>query len=204
MKKNGFTRTNFVKQNLRGFTLVEILVVIGITAIVGTILVVIFTNTLRGSNKAQILAVIKQNGQSVLENMDKTIRNAYNVVCPASGSGNTLVVEKNGEYTRYRIALSANSYIPLSCYTNGCIVWEKSTTLPSCDPADPMFSANILTDTNAQTGVKINSGSFYVNRPAGFKAAVTINFILSPGVNASSIITSQIDPVVFQTTIGLR
>lgn len=198
----------------RGFTLAEILVVIAITAIVGTILVLIFTNTLRGSAKAQILSAIKQNGQAVLENMDKTIRNADDVVCVSSNPPNTLVVVRDGVYTRYRIALSSDNAgsAPSACVgrlgigKNGCIVWDNPTSQGTpqgmCD--DPMPSADILTDTDTKTGVSIVSGSFSSSKPAGYNAAVTVEFKLKPGAGAPAVITGQIDPVAFRTTIELR
>lgn len=210
----------------KGFTLAEILVVMAITAIVGTILVVIFTNTLRGSNKAQILAVIKQNGQAVLENMDKTIRDADYVLC---GDGNTEVVVKDSVYTRYRFIAPgsatrcgtangciAQDYPKRQADANGELETEAYFSHIVCDQNDPMprlagETFNILTDTNTQTGVSVECPTancsapvFTRNRSEGYKDQVTVKFNMKPGVNAPSIIISQIDPVVFQTTIGLR
>lgn len=192
----------------KGFTLVEILVVMAIVAIAGLILVTIFTNTLRGSNKSQILAVIKQNGQSVLEQMDKTVRNADNVVCVSNDNPSTsLVIVKNGIYTRFRFIIKTST-------TNGSIQQDNPTqssseTLPQfitrvCQYTDPMVSANILTDTNSQTGVSINSGFFAPSPLPGYKTAVTTYFKLWAGTEAPSAIAGQIDPVEFKTTIGLR
>lgn len=207
----------------KGFTLVEILVVISVLSIVGVIILTIFTRTLKGNNKAQILAAIKQNGQAVLENMDKTIRNSGNLLCPTIDSSNTLVVEKDGLYTRYRIALAGapdGDKVPPSCSLNGCIVSdnpakqidlatnELETDLAfinrACSSTDFMTSANILTDTNSQTGVLVKEGSFKSDKLAGFKDAVTINFKLGPGKDAPAAVAGQIDPVTFQTTIQLR
>ncbi len=216
---------------MKGFTLVEILVAIAIIAIIGTIMVAVFINTLRGSNKSQILASIKQNGQAVLENMDKTIRNSDDVICPTSGWSNTIVLLKNGIYTRYRIALSTDGIntAPDSCIKNpsdlkeknGCIVQDNPEKQPDpatgqqetdsvfirrvCFPSNPIISgANILTDTDAQSGASIYSGFFNSVKLSGYKAAVTINFILKPGAGAPTAIAGQIDPVTFQTTVQLR
>ena len=199
----------------RGFTLVEIVVVMAIVAIVGLMMLVIFTNTLRGSNKAQILAVIKQNGQAVLENMDKTIRGADNVVCPISGSSRTLVIVQNRIYTRYRIALPADSpdSAPSSCIgtgKNGCIIWENLTLQPAeavpqlCNSVNLMSSVLVLTDTNAQSGISIRSRAFSVSEEPGFKPAVTVSFVLGAAAELPPTISGQIDPVTFQTTVQLR
>lgn len=206
----------------KGFTLVEVLVVMAITIIVGVMLVVIFTNTLRGSNKAQILAVIKQNGQSVLDNIDKNIRNADNVVC-VSDDGTTMVVVKNGAYTRYRyIAPSAVSGLiqqdnPIKQDVMGTSPLRKETDTELinrvCLPTDPMTNASILTDTNTQTGVSmecINNNDctgkpiFAKNPSAGYKDQIIIQFNLKPGIGIPTAVSSQIDPVSFQTTIELR
>lgn len=210
-----------------GFTLAEMVVVMAITAIVGTILVLIFTNTLRGSNKAQVLAVIKQNGQSVLENMDKTIRGADDIICPTNPApSNTIVVVKDGLYTRYRVALSTDglSTAPAACLgigKNGCIARDnpvKGTDTDETFKNNICFSVNpmprditqpvqILTDTNTQSGVKVENGassSFSVSQSSGYKTNVAINFILSAGAGVPAAISDQIDPVSFQTTIGLR
>ena len=47
---------------MKGFTLIEMIVVVAVLIIMGAILSQIFSNTLRGSNKAQVLSSIKQNG----------------------------------------------------------------------------------------------------------------------------------------------
>lgn len=193
-----------MKNGSKGFTLAEILVVMAVVTILGIIIVTIFSNTLRGSNKSQLLAVIKQNGQSVLEQMDKVIRNSDNVICPKDfNPSNTLVVEQKGSYTRYRFTLKTGS-------SNGWI--EQDNPAPTGDIAaflntvctDPTSSSSLLTDINAKTGVSVVSGSFVRDRQSGFKDKVTVEFSLSPGVAAPQIIAGQIDPVKFQTTVVLR
>lgn len=195
-----------------GFTLAEILVVIAIIAILGAVIVAIFANTLRGSNKSQILSVIKQNGQSVLEDMDKTLRGADNVVCPQSGSSDTLVIVKNGIYTRYR-------FFPPSASTNGVIQQDNPVQPASGNNSDiklfkdnvcsdPMGTdspvVNTLTDINTLSGISVENGSFTRDKPAGFKDQITVKFDLRPGVSVPASISGQIDPVSFQTAIQLR
>lgn len=199
-----------------GFTLVELLVVVAVLSIAGILVLTIFTRSLRGSNKSQIISNIKQNGQSVLENMDKTIRNADNVVCASS---NNLVVVNRGTYTRYRfINPSPLSNPPV----NGFIQKdnpEKQNVADSnpprqetdpefvnrvCDSNNPMLQATALTDINTKTGVSVENGLFTRGRQAGSKDSVTIKFNLLPGVSAPAAIVGQIEPVSFQTTVQLR
>lgn len=206
-----------IKKN--GLTLIEMLVVIAVLSIVGVLLLTIFTSTLKGSNKSQVISAIKQNGQSVLENMDKTIRNADNVVCTSTPDALGLVVLKNGVYTRYRFIKPTTSPA-----TNGSIQQDspdktavglvdlttgKEYTDPAfknkvCSDLDPMISPVTLTDTNTKTGISVESGLFSHNPAAGFRDQVTVSFNLKPGVEAPQSITGQIDPVTFQTSIQLR
>lgn len=207
----------------KGFTLVEMLIVISILSVVGVLILTIFTRTLRGGNKSQIIGVIKQNGQSVLEVMDKTVRNADNLVCPVvigsatSASSQNLVVVKNGVYTRFRFinpvtSPAANGLIqqdnPAKQNVEGSNPLREETDSEFrdrvCQIIDTMPQAVILTDTNNQTGVSVESGLFTKDKSAGFKDQVIIKFNLNHGVEAPSAVAGQIEPVSFQTTVNLR
>jgi len=207
----------------KGFTLVEMLVVISILSVVGVLILTIFTNTLKGSNKSQIIGVIKQNGQSVLEQIDKTVRGADKVVCTSkalvtSVFHDTLVIVKNGVYTRYRFIVFTSS-------TNGLIQQDNPTKqivrgtgkeetdsvfkTSVCDtgslmPRTPGEQVTILSDTNPQTGVSVENYSFARDELDGFNDQVRIKFDLKPGVLVPQSIRDQIDIVTFQTTIQLR
>lgn len=195
-----------------GFTLVEMLVVMSVLSIVSVFILNIFTRTLRGSNKSQIISTIKQNGQSVLDAMDKTVRNADNIVCVSTPPVNLIVI-KNGIYTRYR-------FIPPSVTVNGFIQQDNpSKQIDSqtnkeetdsalvnriCASADPMLQPVALTDTKTQTGVSVANGLFVRDRSGGFRDQLTIKFDIGPPVGSPQAISGQIDSVSFQTTIQLR
>lgn len=166
-----------------GFTLVELLVVMSVLAIAGVFILNIFTSSLRGSNKSQILGVIKQNGQGVLDTMDKTVRDADNVVCPfflssadTTAFSNTLVTVKDGIYTRYRLLNIYNAKtaptIPYCGITTatGCFVKDNPAkqVVNGVQQTEPQFVDSIcqsgslmsnnvilLTDNNLQTGISV-------------------------------------------------
>lgn len=213
---------NQESSNSGAFTLVEILVVIGLIAIMGVVITEVFFRSLRGSNKAQMLSIIKQNGQTALDKMDKSIRNADNVICPPILSGPTsppsigLVIVKAGKYTRYRFVE------PTTTTVNGSIKQDTPTkqNFPGssppreetdsefinrvCNISDPMAQEDTITDDNTRTGVSVVDGSFRRNRQRGFKDIVSISFTLKPGVEAQGAIARGIDPVSFTTTVELR
>lgn len=196
----------------RGFTLMELLVSIAVLSVIGVIFLVVFSNSLRGGNKAQIVLAIKQNGQAVLETIDKTIREADNVICPVivspytSAQSTNLVIVKDGIYTRYRFEVISNE--------NGLIKQDNPVKQAEtdtgfinrvCSVNDLMSSqAIILTDTNSKTGVSISGGLFTRSKQTGFKDVVTIQFDVGPGAGVIAGTSFSVDPVNFKTTIQLR
>lgn len=207
--------------NSRAFTLVEMLVVIGVLSIAGVLILTIFSRSLQGGNKSKLIGIIKQNGQSVLEQVDKTVRNSDNVVCASSDS---LITVKNGVYTRYRFLAPNLSNPPIvNCRSsNGCLLQDNPTkgidVQTGKEETDPVFVNRVcsssdtmsqtqtitLTDTNPQTGVSTENFSFTRDKLAGSRDQVTIKFDLKPGVSAPQALRGQIDAITFQTTIGLR
>ena len=78
----------------RGFTLLELLLVIGIVAIVGVIAADIFVNVTRSYNKAEIITRVQRSGNSVLAQMSSEIRNSRGVISPSPGAtGSSLTIE---------------------------------------------------------------------------------------------------------------
>ena len=71
-----------------GFTLVEIMIVIGILGIIVVIGSGAFFSILRGSTKVRTLQLVKQNGDYAISVMERMIRNARNV----SGGGSSITI----------------------------------------------------------------------------------------------------------------
>lgn len=182
----------------KGFTLVEILVVIAILGIMGLVVTEIFIRNLRGNEKARILANIKQNGQVLLDKMDKIVRGADNIVCVPSSD--VLVVAREGVYTRYRF--KAESGVTTIVEDNP--VFSGNGPLSTfvgdiCSVNDyPGTSKTVLTDSR----VSIIDYRFSKDSPlAGYKDTVSIIFKLTPTALNEAVI---VDSVEFQTSIGLR
>ncbi|MDO8594704.1 MAG: type II secretion system protein [bacterium] len=82
--ERGFTRTNFSPENSRGFTLIEMLVAIGIFSIIMVISVGSLLSLIEANRKAQALKTVVNNLHFALENMSRNIRTGDTYHC---GSG---------------------------------------------------------------------------------------------------------------------
>lgn len=60
----------------KGYTLVELLTVIVVLIIAGTLIISIFVSSLRGTNKTNSITAVSENGRYALEQMSRSIRNA--------------------------------------------------------------------------------------------------------------------------------
>lgn len=194
-----------------GFTLAEVLVVIAVMAVIGTFLLAIFSSTLRGSNKSQILSSIKQNGQAVLEKIDKEVRRADNIIC-VSNDGSTLVIFKSKIYTRFR-------FIPPASSSNG-IIAQDNPVQPTDNQelflnnicSDPLVNPVVLTDNNPRSGVSVENAEkdgvkehvFEGDKPTGPQDQITIKFNLKAAVEVPPAIADSVGSVTFQTTVQCR
>ena len=216
-----------MKRN-NGFTLIELIVVIGTTAILGLIFTNTLTQTFRGQSKSTAINKVKQNGQSVLDTLSNSIRQAEKVVCVGTNSDNaqnpndTIVLYKQGIYSRFRFYPPPAR--PAGCPTdNGCIkrndftqddVVNITTDLCTDNTDHGINSVYILTDTDPVNGVSLkydDSGGvkkpiFIKDSRAGFNDQVTIHFLADVGVNAGQTYEAEVGNggILFDTTAQAR
>ncbi len=222
-----------LKKN-NGFTLIEALISLAIIGVIGFMMVDILTKSYRGSNKTQLVGNIKQNGQSALNIMDQTIRNADAFICagyfpqpsssPAPSTNTSIVTLKDDKYTRFSFVAEpspTSSPIPV----NGYIVQDDVTSLigttvgsdvidPAdqsmlkkylCDDSAGLLEPTYLTNTNPVSGVSLKRGSFSeINNPSG-KSAVIIDFGLNTAARSPGVFDKQVlNDILFSTTIQIR
>lgn len=187
----------FKKQ--KGFSLVEVVIAITILGVIGAYVGSILTTAFKGSNKSALLGDIKQNGQTALGLMDRTIRNSDKVICPyvTTQNSNYLIIStSDGKIVRFTISPQPSTYF------NGTIIGD----FPDVDtlllnPADicitlvntPPQNPTNLTDDNFNSGVSVRNGGFTVSKNPGFKDVVTVQFDLGPAVGK---------PVGYDASIG--
>lgn len=181
---------------LPAFTLIEFLVVLGILAVaVGSALLVL-SSVLRGTNQSNVTAEVKQNGQSVLDNLDSQIRNATEATDDDSGKYIRLV-RPNADPLSIKCFYDSE---PKS--QNG---WIGTAITDVLAPADSSYTP--LTNKNdLVSGVDINNCNFEVAASSlggASPAIVSISFEVSQARGAPSR-QDFVASVKFQTTISLR
>lgn len=170
---------NITQKNKKGFTLIEVLVVITILSIIMVFGITVISTVLNGGTKIALVSQIKQNGNYVTEVMSRYIRNATSISnAPACGNSLVLVQPDNSEVTF--------SLLPSDANNNNRIASNSA----------------ILTNSDIKNGVNVSSLNFTcdttVNPPV-----VTINFTLTQPLSAGSGVESQ-SSETFHTSVSLR
>lgn len=209
MKKNVSHRLVVGRIDKRfGFTLVELLVVIGIMAIIGGIATDLFVSIFKGANKANVINEVKQNGNLALDIMERSIRNAKTarIGGPDSFPDSQFLIlqDINDNYIQFHI-INPTPTPP----KNGKVTIATGVTLDA-DNKLPSSSEKEITNTDPIGGISILSGSFSVvcpTPPANSPAYVSIDFRAAQGQGAPSrqdYIIGGASGLTFQTTVSLR
>ncbi len=160
-----------------GYTLVELLAVIGILSVIGSIVVSVIFISLTGSKKTETVEVIRQNGDLTLSQMVKSIRFAKSLDTPANCVPSATV--------------SSVTFTPIA--SDGQITYScTGDTLAS-------NGASLLNTTSIRT----QSCSFVCTQSTLSSApTITIQFTLVPAVGGAFAETKAQLP--FQSSVTLR
>lgn len=160
-----------------GFTLIELLTVLAVLGVIGTIVIAVITITLRGTKKSDLLEVGRQNGETALSQIVKSIRYAQTLNDPTSCVGSTTVNAIT------ITSLSDNAQTTYACVNN---------TIAS-------NSASLI-DSNSLT---ISNCSFVCSQAtSGDPPTITITYTLTPKNTSSFFETNFTLP--FQTSVTMR
>ncbi len=161
----------------KGYTLVELLVVITILSVIGVIVVTVITISLRGSQKSDKLEIVRQGGDTAMSQMVRSIRYAKSLDSPAS------CVPATNVSSITITSLQDNGQTTYSCASNAI----ASNSAP-------------LVDTNA---VNVNACSFTCSQQrVSDPPTIQIQFSLSAKNESSFTETKAVIP--FQTSVTLR
>lgn len=93
----------------RGFSLIELLVVLFIFSILGVIVSRALALSLKGSGKSESVSVVKENIEYTASTMERLLRNAKNVVCTSSSQ--LEYTNENGVAGRFTCLGGSGGYI---------------------------------------------------------------------------------------------
>ncbi len=176
----------------KGFTLIEVLVVLGIMVFVSAIVSGIYFASLRTATKVNTLTVVRQNGDYAIAQIIKTVRFA---------SGFAGVSNNNITYTTDCTATGSNQYNFLRITTSTGI-----DTTYSCVGPGPA-----ITETTAASTVSlINTGTVVLSSCSFTCTQITVTAPPDIGLSfsLSSKTTSNLPEnnatIPFQTSVSLR
>ncbi len=181
MKNSKFKIQNSKLEN--GFTLVEMLAVMIVFIVVGSIMLSILVTSLRTSHKTDTLSQVRENGNYAMTQMAKTIRDARGILAPfpcvTPATVNTITI------------LNANQdQITYNC-----------TSPPSPTPATIASNSATILDT---TAVSLTSCSFTCTQPSVSELPIIqINFSLKQQ-STSTYVEQTVSTVSFQTSVVMR
>lgn len=81
--------------NRSGYTMIELLAVVAIIGLIGVSASQLFFTTIRGGNKAQVIADVKQEGDYVINKIERLVRNGTAI--SACGANNLQVEDVDGQ-----------------------------------------------------------------------------------------------------------
>ena len=163
--------------NQKGYTLFELLTVIGILSVVGALVVSIIFVSLRGAKKSDLIETLRQNGDTAMTQMVKQIRYAGSLTTPASCVPST----------------TTSSITITSLTSNAPTTFTCSTSTISSNSAS-------LMDTNS---VSVSSCSFTCTQSTlDDPPSINIQFTLIPKTQGTLVETKATIP--FQSSVTMR
>lgn len=170
----------------RGLTLIEILVSVGIIALVGIVISQGFFSIVRTNVKNELIKDVKENGDVALDVMTRMIRNSSSVTTTCSQSGTTTssitILNPNGLSSTFTCALDSG------------IARIASV---SASKTEYLTSRNVALGTNCT-----NALTFVCTSLANQKTSIKINFQLRQVGNSPDQFERVSD--VFQSTVITR
>lgn len=161
-----------MKELQKGFTLVEMLTVITLFVVIGTITMSILLTSFRTSSKTDIVTAIQNNGNYALTQMAKTLRNARGLVTPFPCTGGVTtsaitVLTPDDQQVTY----SCNYGSPASIASNGASLLDTSiVALVSCTFSCSQQSSSDLPTILINFSLQQQSTSSFAERIASASA----------------------------------
>lgn len=170
----------------KGFTLMEILISVGVLAIVATLLAQVLFTTAHVNKKAEIVTNVKQDGNFALDVIGRMVRSAKSIdVCSA---------------TVLQITNPNNGVTTFQCESDGTAA--RIASVSASHPTVYLTGGNITLSPTGSADCPGNSPAFSCAPPVGAKNQVTVSFTLGQlGVGGS---VYERGGASFKNTIRMR
>lgn len=173
---------------MQGYTLIELVVVIGLTAILLMTAVSLFFTTFQGGGKTASAEYVKQAGNSVVETMSFSLRNSLKLI-PASGQSSPCLANMSA----------------VAVQNQDMSTTEYSLASSKLRVIKPTGTQNLTPDDLTVTSFSITCTPVSYGQPSwnGAPPRVTINFTLQKGTNGVTA-ARDIVTIPFSTSVTLR
>jgi len=181
----------------KGYTVVELLAVMVILAIIGSVIVGIVSSTLRGAGKATSLNEIRQVGNNRLTGVSKMIEFARSFD-GISIDGLTYQDNCIVEFVVPSLAPTEYHYLKVTSFTNNQLIFSCSNDLGTNEPTFASNSASLIDTTTIDvTNCSFTCSQNYLTQPP----IIGIYFTLSKK-STGSVIGSAL--ISFETNVTMR
>lgn len=172
----------------KGFTLLEILVSIGVLALMSTLLTQVFITSTRSNTKTEIAKDVKQNGDFATEVIARLIRNslAITTLCSTTGTTTSSIAITNPD----------GGATTLGCALDGTVTRIAST---SAGATAYLTASNLTLGGTSCSGATL---TFTCTAPVDQPTTVSIAFTLSQKGTPED--QSARASASFQTTVAIR
>ncbi|HEV2339281.1 MAG TPA: type II secretion system protein [Patescibacteria group bacterium] len=171
-----------MKQNQKGYTLIELLAVLIVFIVISTFIVTIVFTALRGDTKVNSISTVRQNGNFVISQLARSIREAHAVITPSPcGTIEVPVISSN---------------VTINTVTGDQITYSCGNGNIASNGAQLLDAKNITV-----TDCSFSCGQTTVKSPP----IITISFSLKQtNVSTFTEFIASASAIPFQTSVNLR
>lgn len=175
-------------KNSKGYTLIELLIVMVVMITVGLIVATILVSSLRGTNKTNTINTIRENGNYAQLQISKMLEFAqsFGGVSP-NGNPGTYITNCLSPTTQY-------NFVKITSFDNGQTVF-------SCNTSASIIASNGASLINS-SDVSLSSCYFTCSRNVSQPPIIGINFTLSQ--KSPNAIFEKRASILFETSVILR
>ena len=168
MQKKPYSRIR--KYSISGYSLIEMLVAIGVFAVIGIVVTSSLASSFKNSKKATAISNVKSNVDYAMSTMERLLRNAVHVDTVNSTPKMLVYEDEYGNSDMFFNCDSANSYIASGSATLGTNIQLTSDetlidcsgtifTYPASAPGVPQIVEITLKGTDKNVGVTAEGSS---------------------------------------------